>query len=800
MKKQVLLFLSLLFFTFGYSQTEKAWKQIKNENVERNKNVQRESFPKDFKLIQLDMSVLKQTLLSAPDRSSETASNTIITIPNASGELEHFRMYEASNFDDDLQAQFPEIRAYVGQGVDDPTAILRLSLDPRGIQTAVFRADKKSEFMEPYSNDGKVYAVFTSSRQKGKLPFTCSTTDVNITNDLSKTVGNNFSSAGSLKTFRLALSCTAEYSNYFGATNAFQQGLVLAAFNATMTRVNGVFEKDFAIHMDIISQSTNVIYYNATTDPYSNAATGASGAWNTELQNNLSANLTGPSTSLAANNAVYDVGHLFGASGGGGNAGCIGCVCTNDTSSTSDKNKGSAYTSPADDIPSGDNFDIDYVAHEMGHQYGANHTFSMSNEGSGVNMEVGSGSTIMGYAGITSYNVQAHSDDHFHAASIAQVQSDMVSKTCPTSTAITHGTPVVNAGADYTIPKSTPFMLTASATDSGGTSGLTYCWEQFDNASAAQINASSAASATKSSGPNWMSYSPTTSPTRYFPIMSSIFAGSTTTQGADIAIEALSSVGRTLNFRCTVRDNEVSPAGQTNYDNAIITVDASKGPLTVTSQNTDGIAYPTSSSQTVTWAVNSTNSSPGGSTVDILITTDNGETWTTLLSNTTNNGSAAVTMPATNHPYCRLMVKASGNVFFNVNSKDFAVGDYTYETQNVCDDYVFDLDYTLTESSGTSYPGIVLPISDSYTITDIKTYADITHPNIGQVNILFWFPWSTGLNTGIWYNQTSCTNANMDKWFDLAGSAPDCSTNGGSPFTPFSTTNFGNAIGQNSAG
>jgi subtilisin-like proprotein convertase family protein len=784
--------------TLSYGQTEKAWSLSKQKSVLKNKNVERESFPQQFKLMQLDVAILQEALSSASSRSSATAKSVIITLPNAEGVLENFEVFEASNFDTDLQAQFPEIRSYAGNGVDDKTAIVRISMDPRGIQTMVSRADKATEFMEPYSQDGKVYAIYNSSRTKGKLPFTCSTSDQNIASDLSSTFGTvSRSSSNQLLTFRLALSCNGEYANYFGASTwgtTADKALVLAAFNATMTRVNGVFEKDFAIHMNIVSQTTNVIYCNPSTDPYSTTLAN----WNVELQNTLSSSLTGASTTLAANNAAYDVGHMFGSTGGGGNAGCIGCVCTDDTSSTTDENKGAGITSPSDGIPMGDNFDIDYVAHELGHQFGANHTFSNSSEGTGVNKEVGSGVTIMGYAGITSYDTHSHSIDVFHSASIQQVQTNMATKTCPTVTSITHSAPVVNAGSDYTIPKSTPFMLTGAATDAGGATGLTYTWEQNDNVSG-QTGASSAASETKSSGPNWVNYVDSASPVRYFPIMSSVFAGSTTTAGLDITAEALSSVGRTLNFRLTARDN-VAGQGQTGYDDAIITVDGTKGPLTVTSQNTDGIIWTPGSTETITWTVNSTNTISGGANVDILYTTDSGVTWTAILTNTLNDGSQAITVPNVSAASCRIMVKANANVFFNVNSKNIAIGDYTYETQDICTDYVLDLNTAIAESTANSYSGYALSITDSYTITDIKTHVDITHSNIGQVNVLFWFPWSTSLNTAIWYSQTTCTGANMDKWFDLAGSTADCSTVGGSPFLPYSVTNFTSAIGQNSAG
>ncbi len=719
MKKTVLLSLGIFAFSvLGYSQTEKAWSDVKNRDFQVVNSVSRQSFPANFKLIQLDYGVLKNALSNVPGRINGEKSNVIIALPNSKGELEHFRMYEASNFDSALQAQFPGIRSYVGEGIEDKYAQVRLSIDPSGIQSMVFRADKRNEFLEPYSTDGKVYVVYNSSRNKGKLPFTCSTPEQSLATDLSDRLNEaGRSSAGELLDFRLALSCTAEYANYFGATSSAQVSLVLAAFNTTMTRVNGVFEKDFAIHMTMIANTANVIYYNPSTDPYSDAS--SMNNWNSELQSTL--------TSVIGE-ANYDIGHLFGASGGGGNAGCIGCVCVNGQ-------KGSGITSPADAIPEGDNFDIDYVAHEMGHQFGANHTFTFSGEGNmagtllaSYQYEIGSGSTIMGYAGITNQNVQMHSDDYFHAGSIAQVQANMVTKSCPTVTSITHGAPVVNAGLDYTIPKSTPFMLTGSATDAGGGS-LTYCWEQMDvvTSTTGYTGSNSVASETKAAGANWRSYNPTSSPTRYLPNLNSVFAGSTTTQGAGIVVEALSSVARTLNFRLTVRDN-VAGQGQTGYDNMVVTVDATKGPLTVTSQNTTGISYDVSSVQTVTWTVNSTNTITGGANVDILITTDGGTTWTTLLANTPNDGSEVVTMPATAAPFCRLMVKASNNIFFNVNAEDFAVG---YVVSTTCNTYTNSTPLVIPDGTGANSPGAVVSntinVPVTGTISDVNVSLDVTH-------------------------------------------------------------------------
>ncbi|UPK67417.1 reprolysin-like metallopeptidase [Chitinophaga filiformis] len=666
MSKVLLLATALLFSTMSFAQNY--WQpHAAGARIVTDKAIARLAFPAEFKLYDLNLAPLRNEVFKTVSNAS--AHSTIISLPNADGQIEQFEITEASNFEPALQAKFPEIRAFSGRGITDKTATLKLSISPQGIQTMVFRTGKENEFIEPYSADHTVYTVF--KKQPKTLPWKCSTPEqklaANIGNQLPNPAGR---STGDAKTLRLAQSVTAEYSNYFGATSSSQVSLVLAAVNATLTRCNGVYEKDLAIHLNLIAATTNVFYYNPSTDPYSAASTGAGGAWNSELQNTLN------SVIGAAN---YDIGHLFGASGGGGNAGCIGCICT-------DNSKGSGFTSPADNIPQGDNFDIDYVVHEVGHQLGANHTFSMSNEGTGVNVEPGSGITIMGYAGITSQDLAPHSIDIYHAASIAQIQSNLSSKTCPVTTSISanNATPVVNAGANYTIPISTPFALTGSATDANAGDVLTYCWEQNDNASSSQTGSSSVASATKASGPNWISFAPSTSPTRYFPKLATILAGGLVSgplSGGDAGAntEALSSVARTLHFRLTVRDNapysSTAPVtiGQTNFADMTVTVTNSSGPFSVTAPNT-AVSWAGNSSQTITWNVASTTASPVScANVKISISTDGGNTFSTLVASTPNDGSEAVTIPNTPTTTARIKIEAVGNIFFDISNTNFTI-------------------------------------------------------------------------------------------------------------------------------
>ncbi|WP_419488834.1 reprolysin-like metallopeptidase [Chryseobacterium bernardetii] len=650
MKRQLTLLGMLLITGASFAQTDRLWSQefskSSSETFENKLGI------RNPKLFSLNINGLKNALAKAPKRlAAGEKSEAIISFPNSDGRMESFKVRENSNFTPELAAKYPDIKSYVGQGLEDPNSTVYFSVSPLGLSSMEIYGDKSAVFIEPYAKDLSTYVVYKKSDKNDDLSkFECTVIDV-----AKKGVSNTSIAArpnaddSTLRTFRLALSCTGEYTAYFGGTKA----QALAAMNNTMTRVNGVFEKDFAARMVLIANNDAVIYTNASTDPYS-AASGMSN-WNSQLQSTL--------TSVIGE-ANYDIGHLFGASGGGGNAGCIGCICTNGS-------KGSGYTSPADAIPSGDNFDIDYVAHEMGHQFGGNHTFSMNNEGTGANMEPGSGSTIMGYAGITSQDVQPHSDAFFHAISIQQITNNIKAKTCSVNTNTGNSIPTANAGLDYTIPKGTPFVLTGTGTDADGDS-LTYIWEQMDNASSSQTGASSAASATKASGPNFRSWTPTTVPTRYFPRMASILAGSTTTAGSEITVEALSSVARTLNFRFTVRDNKAGGSGN-NSDDAVITVNSTAGPFAVTSQNA-ATTYAGGSSQTVTWDVAGTTANGvNTANVDILWSTDNGNTWTTLLSATPNDGSQAVTIPNVSTTTGRIMVKGSNHIFFDVNNANISV-------------------------------------------------------------------------------------------------------------------------------
>jgi subtilisin-like proprotein convertase family protein len=626
-----------------------------------------------------------------------------------------------------LQAIYPDIRSYSGIGITDPNASLNFSISPRGIQTRVIRGDNGSEFIEPLREDKSIYAVSTSKNTgKENLSLLCSTSNFGLNKGITKKISQLKSNSGIFKTLRLALSCTGEYAGYFGGTVAG----ALAGMNATLTRVNAIFNKDLALKLEIIANNNLIIYTNASTDPYSdkeqglNTVSGCTGDcprnWNKEVQNTI--------TSIIGE-GNYDIGHLFGASGGGGDAGCIGCVCSPLINTISTpvylRGKGSAYTSPSDSKPEGGTFDIDYVAHEMGHQLGANHIFSYNLEDTGVSVEPGSGSTIMGYAGITAYDVQNHSDDYFGYASILQIQENLATKSCARTTKIANQTPIINAGMNYTIPKNTPFILKGTGSDPNGNT-MSYCWEQYDTATD-QTGSNSIAYAAKTNGPLFRSVLPSSSPNRYMPALDKVLLGQLTTTW-----ESVSTGGRTLNFTLTGRNNASLGLGQTNTDAMKVTVAPDKGPFTITSQNNLNTNWTSGTTETINWTVNNTNTLAGSANVNIKLSIDGGLTFPILLiSNTPNDGSEEITVPNISTTSSRILIEPTANIYYAVNSLPFSI---TNSIASSCSTYSLTTPFEIPESESYSSLTIDVP-SSKENVVNVNVQIKLTHPYLPDVQI-----------------------------------------------------------------
>ncbi len=747
MKKYLLFLLFITSFPIVCAQNINPWKRVNSKEINLIERVSNRFNQQDATLFQLDAMVFSQSLV--PLHESGLTKEIVIEIPNKKGVLEKFQIHEFSNFESDLQAQFPDIRSYAGVGLTDKNATLYFSMSPKGIQTMVFRSDNVTEFIEKLSDSQDIYELFdTNARKKEMFPLHCSTSGTFLNNGLISKTTTTTANNGVYKTLRLALACTAEYTAYFGGVSQ-----ALAAMNATLTRVNGIFNRDLALHLNLVATTTNLIYTNPATDPYSSASVGTNGAWNLELQRDLTAKI---------GNANYDIGHLFGASGGGGNAGCIGCVCQNPITAN-DIAKGGAYTSPADGKPEGDTFDIDFVAHEMGHQLGANHTFSYEVEGTGMNVEPGGGSTIMAYAGVSDYNIQMHSDDYFGYVSIAQIQNNLATKTCPITSVLSNQTPISNAGPDYVIPKGTPFILKGLGSDPNG-DVLSYCWEQNDPA-IISISNNSIAYPTKKDGPLFRSLVPSASPNRYMPALNKVLNNK-----FNSTWESVSDISRTLHFTLTVRDNASQGLAQTNTDAMQVTVDATKGPFVVTSQNTTDLSWAPLSFQIVTWAVNNTVTLPGASHVNIKLSLDGGLSFSKILkANTPNDGYELVIVPdGISGKNCRIMIEPTDNIFYAVNQEPFAIG---YTTVSSCATYDFSAPFSIPETATYTAKTIIVPTTTAL-VSDVNVAVNLSHTYLSDVEMQIVNP--EGKIVRLFSNGCKDTNGSLVLNFDDFGGALFC--------------------------
>jgi Metallo-peptidase family M12B Reprolysin-like/Fibronectin type III domain len=654
------------------------WAEKSESAIGRNLFVNRYQ-PQAYKIFQLNESAIRTDLEAAPSerRTSAAQSSFIISLPNSEGQMEQFSVVEAPVMDPALAARYPGIRSFAGKGIDEPGSTVRFDISPWEFHAMILSANRKTIYIDPVDEAGSYYVVF--SRKDAidyQRTFNCMTpVEVNpVSGSGSGVQTERGADDGRLRTYRLAMAATGEYSSHFldgtETTDAQRKAKVLAAMNTAMVRTNGIYERDFGIRMNLVANNDLIIYLNAATDP-----------WGSELNTTTQTTIDN-----VIGNANYDIGHLVHKAANNGNAGCIGCVCRTGQ-------KGSAFTSHTS--PTGDPFVVDYLTHEMGHQFGGNHTFSFNTEGTGANMEPGSGSTIMGYAGITgaTTDVQPHSDDYFHAKSVEQITDYIKLGTgggaCAAVTITGNATPTINAGLDYVIPRSTPFALTASGTDADAGDVLTYTWEQYDNFA---TGSATVPSATSTSGPQFRSVTYSTNPTRTFPNLVSILGGTNTNKW-----EVLPSVARTLNFRATVRDNR-SGGGQTRDDNMIVTVNGTAGPFAVTAPNT-AITWGVGTTVAVTWSVNSTNVAPVNCTnVKISLSTDGGNTFPiVLLASTPNDGTENIVVPNNSSANCRVKIEAVGNIFFDISNVNFSISG----TPPVCGDPTGLTSSSVTTSSAT---------------------------------------------------------------------------------------------------
>ncbi len=611
----------------------------------------------EYKLFDVAESRLAETLSKAPLEFTEAAmtSRVELAVPKPDGTLERFAIVNSPIMEAELAAKFPEIQTYAGQGIDDPAAKIRLDLTPAGFHAQVL-SPSGAYYIDPYYHlDTSLYASYFVAGQTRPAfdmmePIQLGTTRV-TTMDTSTSSASNVSgeepvsgsnlagrTGSELRIYRAAVAANGEYTQFHGGTVQLGQAAVVTAMN----RVTGIYESELSIRMRLVANNDQLVYTDPANDPYTN--------------NNpfllLSENQANVDRIIGDRN--YDIGHVF-TTGGGGVAG-LGVVGISGA-------KGQGVTGLPS--PIGDPFYVDYVAHEMGHQFGGNHTFNGvfgscgPSRNPGTAYEPGSGTTIQAYAGICGPDDLApNSDPYFHSVSLDEMLNHVdnviptVGLRVPTGNAI----PTVSAGRSYVIPARTPFRLTASGADDDATDVLTYSWDQRDLGPAAPVQ-----SPDTGNGPLFRFVPPTTSPTRYFPRLADV-VNQTTTIG-----EQLPQTTRSLNFRATVRDNRANGGGVNTDDTFLSVVDTGTA-FRVLSPNSpvtwDGLTF-----QDVTWDVASTNAgSINAQTVSIYFSTDGGRSFPTLVaSGVPNDGLESIVVPNIATTSGRLMVAADDNVFFNVN-------------------------------------------------------------------------------------------------------------------------------------
>lgn len=663
--------------TPGYQSPDGAWTFIREAELSSKRIPNSTAWirPDKFAAVEVDPLQMEAILLSAPMEYTHAAriAPAILTVPRPDGTFEAFEIWESPMMEPELfewmSSEGYPMRTYAGRSLENHASIIRLDyFGPQGFHASVLAPGDNEYYIDPYwQGDDVLYSSYfrreLSLDGSTRPDATCGLESLRGTPDwldpvptmtwkeIEEWEAQEEQQRGGtvLRTFRLAVAATGEYTATVGGGTAVGgQAAVVTAIN----RVNQVYMNDLRVRLNLVGTNQNVIYTNAGTDPFNN---NNDGAMLTQTQNTMT------SVIGAAN---YDIGHSFGTGGGG--VAILGSICN-----PSFKAMGTTGLP----FPSGDAFWIDFVSHEMGHQFGGNHTFNTSDNSTGcasqrnasTAYENGSGISIQAYAGVCSpaENIANFSIPYFHAGSIMEIFTTIASVgACPGSTPINNNNaPTINAGSNYTVPRNTPLLFTPiSAADADG-NPITVSWESMHtNPSGALL-----ASGDNGTAPLWRVFSPTTFTGRYIPPQINVLTASANPKG----IISLNT-SRTITMRALIRDNNAE-GGRVGTSNMTVTSNTS-GPFTVTAP-TNGQSFTGGNNINVTWNVNSTNALTGGATVDILFAVDGGTTWPHVLaSGTPNDGSESVTLPNVSAAGTgKIMVRSSGNIFYNVSPGFFTV-------------------------------------------------------------------------------------------------------------------------------
>ena len=564
-----------------------------------------------------------------------------LTLPLPDGKEVTFSLQPYDLLPADLAAKYPGIRTFKGHDEANPVETGRVDLGPQGFH-AMFSHQGRMVFVDPLRN-GEGYAVYYQQDAHSRLEEEA---DRVIGSKAGKLARQVLVDGNERKRYVIAISAAGEYTQYHGGT--VEAGL--GAITTLLNRVNEVYQRDVAAEFQLASGNDTIIFTDAATDPFFNGDD-PSGSGLSDVDVNMQVQAVAQTQGLGA----FDIGHVVNT-GGGGLAG-LGVLCT------ADKSAGMTGSSN----PVGDAFFIDYVAHEIGHQFGADHTFNGTtgscgggNREASQAWEPGSGSSIMAYAGICGEeDLQANSLPYFHSKSIEQMRAHMATvSSCGTTQSLTNNAPQVAAGNDHVIPANTPFVLKGAGTDLDN-DALSYTWEQIDLGTE---SFSVASMVDDGSRPLFRFVAPTSVPERTLPSLPSLLTN-TLAKG-----EAWPATNRELNFRLTARDGK---GGVSSDDMKIQVVNTGKA-FALTSPLVTPLAA--GQTQTIDWDVAGTNAAPiNCSKVDLYMTRDEGVNWTLLAGGQPNSGSASVAIPAGSDGTARLKVACSDNLFFAISPLKLSV-------------------------------------------------------------------------------------------------------------------------------
>ena len=661
------LVLLLLLFSWPKLYAQSYWKE---NNTQRSTAQE-----KTYTYYTLERKAFEKALHNTSARSSQ--DYTYIDIPDGTS-VKTYKVRRTAVLSPELAQRYPQIETYSGYALDNSDQLVSFTWSPAGL-SAIFQQDFRYTFVQPTDRKGKNHKVYQRSDVLESVHFDCTTQGATKkTPTSSPTQRNSYESEHTLRTIRIAVAATSSFTQYFGGKIQ-----TLAQIASTIQRANQVYRSQMSVQFQLVSGEETLIEHRRDDN----------------LSNYINQNWTGSQLQKFLDDRVgtanYDVGHLFhNTTNPNGNAGCIGCVCD-------DNSKGKAFSAGNLGSMDIDRFDIDFFCHELGHQMGANHTHNLQNEGYGVQVEPGSGSTIMGYAGITGNNdVQSRTDPYFNHISVRQIVDYIKKQSCPTTENVSNTPPQIADLPNYTIPKGTAYVLDGTATDPDGDK-LYYTWEQADNLGSITYDRFSP---NIPRGPMARSLPPTESTQRYIPRMSRILQGTLTERNPTrrSAWETVSNVKRKLTWAFVVMDKKVGArndrehdrvTGNTSYALMEINVASDAGPFKVTSDKNRAYWF-VNKPHTITWDVADTDKgSVNTQKVSIYFSLDEGTTFPIVLArNIPNNGSYTFTVPtslATTQG--RFMIRAEENIFLAVNLAPITVredgdmdGDGILDSQDNC--------------------------------------------------------------------------------------------------------------------